>query len=95
MIPARFSLAVATASWAYLDHLAALRAELQATVERFGRDVDEFSALLTEHQDRCERWRRAIPPGPVAAPRRPRVTRPAEPPRGASWPVLLRAWSGR
>lgn len=93
MIPARFSLAVA--SWAYLDHLAALRAELQETVERFGRDVGEFSALLAEHQDRCERWRRAIPPGPVAAPRRPAVVVPAEPPRGAGWVAALRAFSGR
>lgn len=70
-------------------------ADLWTMSLRFGRDVDEFSALLTEHQDRCERWRRAIPPGPVAAPRRPVVAVPAEPPRGAGWVAALRAFSGR
>ncbi len=91
---ARISFAATAASLAYLDRLVAL-ADLQKTVDDFSRGVDEFSALLAEHQDRCERWRRAIPPGPVAAPRRPAVVVPAEPPRGAGWVAALRAWSGR
>lgn len=76
--------------------IAATAAGLWAMSLPFGCDTDPLAGWGSSiAADRADRWRRAIPPGPVAAPRRPAVVVPAEPPRCAGWTVALRAFSGR